>query len=314
MVKVVQLAVAIYVAYLVYGVAQERIYKTPRGDDGARFSYTLFVVLVQCIFNACVAAVMMWWTDTPANTTPLYKYAAIGFTYIGAMFCSINSLVYVDMVTQVVAKCCKPIPVLLLGLVLFGKRYTAERLVCVVMLCTQSKMEAKGKIVSTWTGWLLLGMSLFLDGLTGNIQERVRAAHKCTTFQLMFYTNVMALVYICMGLAVTQDADDAVAFIIEHPDTVIDLLIFSTASALGQIAIFLALTSLGALLLTIITTTRKFFTILLSLVWFGHSLAFGQWIGIAVVFSALAIDIAASKFDFRITEVLGLTKRRIKAE
>ena len=55
MLKVLQLAVGIYVAYLSYGLAQERIYKTPRGDDGEKFSYTLFVVFVQCIFNATAA-------------------------------------------------------------------------------------------------------------------------------------------------------------------------------------------------------------------------------------------------------------------
>lgn len=254
---------------------------------------------------------MVWWTNTPANETPLRHYGVIGFTYIGAMFCSINSLNYVDMVTQVVAKCCKPIPVLILGLVIFGKKYTWERIGTVLVLCagivvfmlsdpkTQAKAASR-KAVSTWTGWLLLGGSLLLDGVTGNFQEKVRKTYGTTTFQLMLYTNLAALVWIAIGLAITQDGDDAVAFILRHPSTALDLLLFSICSAFGQIAIFLTLTSQGPLVLTIITTTRKFFTILLSILWFGHSLVVGQWVGIAVVFFALGIDIACSKFGLRI--------------
>merc|ERR1711916_201646 len=114
-----------------------------------------------------------------------------------------------------------------------------------------------------------------------------------TTFQLMLYTNLAALVWIAIGLAITQDGDDAVAFILRHPSTALDLLLFSICSAFGQIAIFLTLTSQGPLVLTIITTTRKFFTILLSILWFGHSLVVGQWVGIAVVFFALGIRICS---------------------
>jgi UDP-galactose transporter B1 len=38
------------------------------------------------------------------------------------------------------------------------------------------------------------------------------------------------------------------------------------------------------------TTTRKFFTLLLSVVLFGHVLTVLQWQAVAVVFSGLALD------------------------
>ena len=54
--------------------------------------------------------------------------------------------------------------------------------------------------------------------------------------------------------------------------------------------IFLMVTSFGPLACSIATTTRKFFTILASVIFFGHSLLYRQWFGTAFVFIGLALD------------------------
>ena len=56
---------------------------------------------------------------------------------------------------------------------------------------------------------------------------------------------------------------------------------------------FYTLHNFNSLVLTTITTTRKFFTILSSVVLFGHSLVGPQWIGVALVFVALLLELAA---------------------
>lgn len=51
------------------------------------------------------------------------------------------------------------------------------------------------------------------------------------------------------------------------------------------------LQNFGSLVLTVTTTTRKFFTILASVVWFGHELSLTKWIAVALVFAGLSIEI-----------------------
>ena len=46
----------------------------------------------------------------------------------------------------------------------------------------------------------------------------------------------------------------------------------------------------GPLTCSIITTTRKFFTILASVLLFGNSLIVRQWFGVVFVFTGLALD------------------------
>jgi hypothetical protein len=49
--------------------------------------------------------------------------------------------------------------------------------------------------------------------------------------------------------------------------------------------------------LTVTTTTRKFFTILASVVWFGHALSPIKWLAVGLVFAGLSIDVLGKYFD-----------------
>jgi UDP-galactose transporter B1 len=68
------------------------------------------------------------------------------------------------------------------------------------------------------------------------------------------------------------------------------LITFSLASALGQFFIFLTVSDFGPLPCSIITTTRKFFTVLGSVILFGNSLLYRQWFATAIVFTGLFLD------------------------
>ena len=51
----------------------------------------------------------------------------------------------------------------------------------------------------------------------------------------------------------------------------------------------------GPLPCSIVTTTRKFFTVLASVLFFGNSLITRQWIGVGLVFAGLFMDGAYGK-------------------
>ena len=52
----------------------------------------------------------------------------------------------------------------------------------------------------------------------------------------------------------------------------------------------MTVTSFGSLVCSLVTTTRKFFTIVFSVLLFGNSLASQQWLGIVLVFTGLFIE------------------------
>jgi UDP-galactose transporter B1 len=60
---------------------------------------------------------------------------------------------------------------------------------------------------------------------------------------------------------------------------------------IGQIFILCTITWFSPVITTTITTTRKFCTISLSFLFYGHSLHPVQWIAIAMVFAGLYLSI-----------------------
>lgn len=89
----------------------------------------------------------------------------------------------------------------------------------------------------------------------------------------------------------TGEGVDGVRYCMQHPTAAQDIMIFSLCSALGQSFIFLTLRTFNSLMLATVTTTRKFFTILVSVVMFGHALTPAQWGGVALVFAGLTGEV-----------------------
>ena len=154
-----------------------------------------------------------------------------------------------------------------------------------------------------------------MDGVTSVLQDKLKSLHNITALQLMFAINCIAPVYLLigkpspsppfmlsssslpfslspspLGLLITGEGVSAVYFIIRHPDVILNLLAFSSASAIGQLFIFTTITEFGPLTCAVFTTTRKFFTILVSVIIFGNALLQRQWVAVVLVFIGLSID------------------------
>lgn len=124
-VKFLICAVGIFVCFILYGLAQQRIFSETygEGDNAEKFTYTFSLVFVQCIFNALFASIVIHVVckQEEEDTTRLAYYVAASLTYLIAMVGTNTALRYVNYPTQVIGKSAKPIPVMVLG-VLLGKR------------------------------------------------------------------------------------------------------------------------------------------------------------------------------------------------
>lgn len=116
--------------------------------------------------------------------------------------------------------------------------------------------------------------------------------------------------YIFVGMVVTGQIVTSTAFCVEFPLAALLLVAFSLCSGLGQVFIFLTIRHYGArkwtekkkkkerishnlcfaVLCSMVTTTRKFSTILISVLLYGHSLSPLQWFCCLLVFGSLLFD------------------------
>lgn len=297
--ELVVCTLAIYVCFIGYGLLQEQLYKDRYGPNKEKFDHSLFLVFAQCTLNMVVASFGFLLFRLPPNTVPLREYLQIGVSYIGAMFSSNAALAYVSYPTQALGKSCKLIPVMLTRIFINRARYDAKEYFNVALTTAgitafqlfQTASEKKGHdTADSAFGLLLLFLSLVLDGYTGPKQEHMISVHKPSITHMMFWMNFWSSLLVGCALVVTGRLMPGLAFCAAYPDVVLKMVVFSVLSAFGQIVILITVFRFDSLVLTTITTTRKFFTLLASVVWFGHALSAAQWAGVAMVFLGLGLN------------------------
>jgi len=296
----------IYFCYLYYGVLQEDLLtSTYNGKSFKEACSVLFLQAVQCVIGAVFARVACLTSPQPATgwQTMEWKgygnalwpmYMQVGFCYILAMFFSNSALFYINYPTQVIVKSCKMIPVMAVSVLWRGKKYPVEAYMRVAMVtmgiimftffkASTKKADKETKVV----GLVLAFSSLLMDGFVGPAQEEIFSRYKSSTHQMMYYTNLWALLLLSVALIAGGDGAKALPFVAENPAILSKILQFGLMSASGQFFIFFLVRSFSALTLVTVTTTRKFFTVLASIIWFKHALTSGQWASVGLVFFGL---------------------------
>ena len=263
------------------------------------------LVFSMCVANYLYALIMSKVVvDTETDTTPTLYYAACAFTYLTAMVASNKALMWVNYPTQVIGKSCKPIPVMILGVIIGRKKYPLLKylfvflIVAGVALFMYKDKPKSSTETAIGIGELLLLLSLTCDGLTGAVQERMKSEHRTKSGPMMTNMNMWSILILGAALVATGELIEFLKFVQRHPDVLWQMSTLSIASALGQHFIFMCVTDFGPLPCSIITTTRKFFTVLGSVLFFGNALSQRQWIGTALVFSG-TITIYSKVLNFK---------------
>jgi len=291
----------IFVCYFYYGILQERI---TRGEyDHERFSYSMALVFSQCLVNYVYAVIMSKTIlSQGVDTTRTSYYVMCALSYLVAMVASNKALMWVNYPTQVIGKSCKPIPVMILGVIIGKKSYPLLKYLFVLMIVAgvalfmyKDKAHKQAGEPGIGLGELMLLLSLSCDGITGAIQERMKSEHQTKSGHMMKAMNLWSMLFLGVSLVVTGEGVEFLGFVSRHPGVIWQILTFCIASAFGQFFIFMCVSDFGPLPCSIVTTTRKFFTVLASVIIFGNSLITRQWLGVVFVFAGLFLDGAYGK-------------------
>lgn len=313
------LVLGIYVFFLAFGFFQESVFKVGSKPDSFRFP--MFLVAVLCFGNAILAAIifyfeMQWnFKGSKNQQRPSFLQHALAnldkeafrdvalssITYVASMLSTNYALTHVNYPTQVLVKSAKCVPVILGGLIVFGKRFPLHDYIVVSAVTTAlivfnfSTSKSNGTTShQTFLGLVLLGLSLFCDALTGPRQDHLLSRIKISSVQLMMFTNIFGTVLSTLAV-VLFEGYEPIRFCLKYPEVISHIFLFCCSAALGQFFIFASLTEFGSLYLTLITTTRKFFTVLLSVLVFGHHVSPLQWVCVATIFASLAAQSYSSR-------------------
>jgi solute carrier family 35 (UDP-galactose transporter), member B1 len=299
----------LYTAFIYWGYLQEKItaekyvLETDATTMKWQFPFALNVFMALATF--IVASVGDQLYNSPK--VPLWAFAKPAVTCALGSPIGYMALDYISFPLVVLTKSSKPVPVMLVGVLLYRKKYPWYKYVSVLMLCggislfSFAKPGKGGKEIDLYTqifGILLVGINVFLDGYTNNEQDFVFEKYKATSLQMMKYVNMWQIlylmIYLLMGYLIwgsESELRNAFFLFINCSQVRIDVFLFCICASVGQLFIFAVMKEFGSLTWVTLSITRKLFTIIVSVVMFNHSISTWQWLGVASVFLGMSLEV-----------------------
>lgn len=225
------------------------------------------------------------------GNAPLFKYSFASFSNIMSAWFQYEALKYVNFPTQVLAKSCKIIPVMLMGKIISRARfelyeYSTAILISLGMLAFLLGSRSDhhlGSSVSSITGIMLLVMYLVFDSFTSNWQGDLFKTYKMSSIQMMCGVNLFSSLFTAISLSIQggflesfmfaftvskhrreffainleRDSNLRCILSLQHSKFVLDCIILSISSAVGQLFIFHTIENFGPVVFTIIMTLRQ---------------------------------------------------------
>jgi UDP-galactose transporter B1 len=280
----------IYAAFLYYGSLQEDVFRYV-AKDGSTFQQAWFLQVLEALANVAVGFAGMM-VAGPTKGIPLKMFAISGAAQVTAKACTSLALANgLSFPVATLAKSGKMAPVMAGSLLLGGASYAVREYLQVAAIiggtAIVSMGKKKGGASSSAMGVFYIVMSLALDGVTAGFQKRLKVdtakvGVKPKPYDFMLWTNLfMCLTAAVIALALGE-MTTGVAFCTANPEILSKIIKFAICSAVGQSFIFYTIANFDPLVLSTVTTTRKIFSVLLSIFLKGHSLSLMGWSGIAL--------------------------------
>ncbi|EHM99989.1 Hut1p [Saccharomyces cerevisiae x Saccharomyces kudriavzevii VIN7] len=310
-------AIGIYATFLTWALIQEPLATRTWPNSKEKFQFPNVIALMQATVAMMMGYLYLKWKKVEYSPLKMIQdhwkqLMLISLTQSSSGPLATTSLKYVDYLTYMLAKSCKMIPVLLVHLLLYRTPISSQKKVVAILVSLgvtiftiggkdgkklKRSLDGDGNSHKL-QGFGLLSSSLFLDGLTNATQDRLLKANKAqekgercliTGAHLMFTLNLFVILWNILYLIVVdyKQWENSVSVLMMDSQVWSYLMLYSVCGATGQCFIFYTLEKFGSLILIMITVTRKMVSMVLSIVVFGKSVCFQQWVGIFIVFGGI---------------------------
>jgi adenosine 3'-phospho 5'-phosphosulfate transporter B2 len=303
--KLATCAIGLNISFVVTGILQERMLTQPY--QGEYFTSSYGLVFLNRLGGFIISALLFYFTDPPQTTAIISEFSVPSVSNMLSSWCQYEALRYVSFPTQMLFKCFKLAPIMLMGKFIGNKSYPAEDYavalmigfgIAVFMISTEDMNFGLDSVGApeTWSGTLcgimLLGFFLIFDSFTGQWQSRMFHKHEdLTPAHMMLLVNTFSLIFSFITLVHTKEIGPFMEFVVNHPEMHMHVVIFSIGNTIGQIFIFQTIRSFGAVVFAIVMNTRTILSILFSCVIYSHTVNSQGLFGLFIVFASVGYRI-----------------------
>ncbi len=135
-----------------------------------------------------------------------------------------------------------------------------------------------------------------MDGITGGVQKRLLADMKRVKitpqpYDLMTFTNFFMMIFALAISLFWGEFTNGVAYCTQNPEVFSLIWKFSLCSAIGQSFIFYTVARFDPLVCSTVTTTRKIFSVMLSILFKENSIPIQGWMGLLLASGGILSEV-----------------------
>ena len=201
--------VGLLLSFLVWGVLQERMLTKPY--DGDYFTSSYGLVFLNRLGGFVISGSMLYAFNPPHSNAIAYRFAFPSISNMLSSWCQYEALKYVSFPTQMLFKCFKLFPIMLMGTLLGTKSYPKYDYFVALLIGVgiaifavstedldigQDSIGEVETISGTICGIILLLFFLVFDSFTGQYQARLFNEHpKLSAYTMMFMVNTFSMIF-----------------------------------------------------------------------------------------------------------------------
>lgn len=129
------------------------------------------------------------------------------------------------------------------------------------------------------------------DGFLPDLQAEIKSLYKPTTIEMYYQINISTLLIALVYGVLSFELVYIFEFLASHEEILGDMAIFSVLNSIGQLVIYQMIKLFKQHVPPFIIATRKCFTVIVNIAYFGHSINFLQILGILFVFFAVMMEV-----------------------
>lgn len=258
---------------------------------------------VTLVFSS-VLSVVRKQTQDSSDISLSYSFGMVFFQII-ASITSFGMLLEVSYPTQLIAKCALPI-FALISIQLFDRRVsTIQRYIFAIAIIVGVVLFVENSM-HTNAGISIIICYLGASGILFGLQEMAQKEAAMTQLNMIFATHLGISIFLGIGLYTRLRAEDPaglpidfINFLWKYPETLHLIGLMAVAYANGQLCVGHMLSTFGDKQYSAVMAIRKMCNLIFSVFIIGNPLVNIQWIGVAIVFTALFADVVFGSVSFK---------------
>jgi adenosine 3'-phospho 5'-phosphosulfate transporter B3 len=283
-------ASGIFISFLLDGIAHEHLISQFSFND------TFFLTLIQFIGYSALSfpTLIQIVTGKVRLRAHLGAYLVTSGALAFSMSLTNFAAVRLSYATGILFKSSKLIPVLIGNVIFLKKRPKISEVIAVMLIVLGligiSLGDVKGKNKFDSFGIVAISVSLICGAIASNMEDKVMSHYEASQDEVISMIYGIGSLIMAVLALVTGDMKSGIQKIVERPDSLIYIGIFSVLGALGIQFVYLVMKVFGSLVTVMITSVRKALTVCLSFVIFKDKV-FTLWHAGAMMLIAAGMSI-----------------------